>query len=239
MADLENTIEPVTIEPVETPPTAPAPEPVVRNPEKLLELFNAQKAEMAALKAYKTEQENKVALSEQDRLKKEQQYEALVPIKIEEALKPYLEQIKEFETTKSTLATKLAEAEKRYTDLQDKLKTQSLQDSLYSEFVNQKGDATLNKLDLWKLYGDSVKIDKDGNALELSALMETIKASTLGAKLFVTVTPVGSGTSGTKASATKEATDKPRVVTQAMLLNPRKHGINTADVKSGKIVVEG
>ena len=245
MTDLENT----SVVPAETKVSivpeivAPSTESTVRNPDKLLEHYNQAKLELAELKKYKSESEAQQSVLAQTRLKKEEQYEALMPLKIEEALKPYLEQIKQFESSKLALSSQLTESEKRDSDLQNTLKTSSLQDALYSEFTNlvgtQKGDPSLSKVDIWKLYGSDVKVDNSGKPIELAALIETIKTSPLGSKLFVSVTPVGSGTSQTKASNTKDATDKPRVVTQAMLLNPRKHNINTSDIKSGKIVVEG
>lgn len=242
MTDLETTpivpeetktVVPETIKPIVT-------ESTVRNPDKLLERYEAQKAELAELKKYKSTKDAELSASEQERLKKEQQYEALVPLKIEEALKPYLAQVKTFESDKATLTTKLAESEKKYNDLQSLLKTNSLQESLYSEFIAQKGDGTLvDKSALWKIYGDGVKLSSEGDPIELDKLMETIKGTTLGAKLFTVVSPVGSGTTQTKATQMKTDSDKPRVVTQEMLLNPRKHGINTKDITSGKIVVEG
>lgn len=246
MADLENTTPIVSTEPnTSTVPVAVPPTPTepantsVRNPERLLELFNQQKEELANLKKYKTDRDTELSQIEQARLQKEQQYEALIPIKIEEALKPYTEKLTAYESEKVTLSNKLLEAESKYQSLQDSLTTASLKDSLYSEFVKSEGDPATSKESLWKLYGDQATIT-EGKIADLPGLIKMIQDDSFGAKLFVAKVPNGSATPPqTKAGVTKEATDKPRSVTQAMLLNPRKHGINTADIISGKIVVEG
>lgn len=246
MTEPENTNPTVPTEPnvPATPPTVPSPptEPAntsVRNPERLLELFNQQKEELATLKKYKTDRDTELSVIEQDRLKKEQQYEALIPLKIEEALKPYTEKLTAYESEKVTLSNKLLEAESKYQTLQDSLTSASLKDSLYSEFVKSEGDPATSKESLWKLYGDQATIT-EGKISDLPGLIKTIQEDSFGAKLFIAKVPNGSATPPqTKAGVTKTETDKPRSVTKAMLLNPRKHGINTADIISGKIVVEG
>lgn len=253
MADLENApIVPTETLPVSTPistetitePTTAKSESVgrseVRNPDKLLELFNSQKEELTALKLYKAKRDKELSDLDQERLKKDQQYEALFPIKIEEAVKPYLEKVNAYEADKLALSNKLQESETKYQKLQESLKVSSQKELLYSEFTNAQGNPKVTKEALWKLYGSDVKTDKDGHTVELPELIKTIQSDSFGSSLFVTPSPSGSGTSPqTKANTAKLETDKPRSVTQAMLLNPRKHGINMADISSGKIVVEG
>lgn len=247
MSEPENTTSTGTVTPESTNQTVPATIPTppessntsVRNPERLLELFNQQKEELASLKKYKTDRDTELSTIEQDRLKKEQQYEALIPLKIEEALKPYAEKLTAYESEKVTLSNKLLEAESKYQTLQDSLTTASLKDSLYSEFVKSEGDPATSKESLWKLYGDQATIT-EGKISDLPGLIKTIQSDSFGAKLFITKVPSGSATPPqTKAGVNKEAASQPRSVTKAMLLNPRKHGINTADIISGKIVVEG
>lgn len=230
-----------TVDVTATPILPVQPESTVRNPDKLLELFNAQKAELAEYKKYKTTRESELGVIEQDRLKKEQQYEALIPLKIEEALKPYLEKVALYETDKVNLSNKLLEAQSKYQMLQDSLNVSSMKDSLYTEFVAAKGDPSTSKEALWKLYGADIKVDKDGKPTELPELMKTIQADSFGSRLFIATVPSGTGTTPqtTKAGSAKTESDKPRSVTQAMLLSPRKHGITMADIGSGKIIVEG
>lgn len=247
MTDLENvsTVPTEALQPKADSTLVPTEKPTeskseVRNPEKLLELFNAQKEELSALKTYKATRDQELSTLEQDRLKKEQQYEALIPLKIEEALKPYLEKVTSYEADKVNLSNKLLEAESKYQELQESLKVASQKDSLYSEFTSASGNPKVTKEALWKLYGSDIKTDKEGNTIEWPELIKTIQADTFGASLFVVSSPSGSGTSPqTKANTAKQETNKPRSVTQAMLLNPRKHGINMSDISSGKIIVEG
>lgn len=245
MSEAENTTPIVPTEttsttvPATTTTTPETSSTSVRNPERLLELFNQQKEELANLKKYKSDRDTELGAIEQDRLKKEQQYEALIPLKIEEALKPYTEKLTAYETEKVTLQNQLLESQSKYQTLQDSLTTASLKDSLYAEFVKSEGDPSTSKESLWKLYGDQATI-KEGKIESLPDLIKTIQSDSFGAKLFIAKVPNGSATPPqTKAGVTKEETAMPRSVTKEMLLNPRKHGIKTEDIVSGKIVVEG
>lgn len=235
--DVTDTTKPVPVVPA-IEPVKPVESPV-RNPEGLLNAYEAQKKEIADLKAFKLKRESELSAIEQDRLKKEQQFEALIPLKIEEALKPYAEKLTAYEIDKVSLTAKLSEAETKYEDLKNSLKLSSDKEALYAEFLVQKGDNSTSKDALWKLYGSEVKQDKDGQPIELTELVKTIALDSFGSKLFSLPALSGTGTPPQKSTAAKEATDKPRSVTQAMLLNPRKHSIKTEDIMSGKIVVEG
>lgn len=230
-----NSLPPGTNTVTSTTPT----EPVVRNPEKLLELFNQQKVDLAELKKYKTDREQELATLEQDRLKKEQQYEALIPIKIQEAIKPYVTELENFKSAKVTLENQLLEAQSKYQMLQDSLLDASLKESLYAEFLKSDGDPKTSKDALWKLYGDSATV-KEGKIEGLTDLIKTIQSDTIGSRLFTVKQPNGTGTPPqTKTGVTQDSPNTPRSVTKAMLLNPRKHGFSTEDIISGKVIVEG
>lgn len=211
----------------------------VRDPNKLLELYNQQKDELKELRNFKTKQEQEKSKAEQERLQKEQQYEALIPLKVKEAVEPIQSNLTKVEQEKAKLQEKLAQAEKKYQDLQTEIKVSKSQDVLYTEFLSANGDPKTSKETLWKLYGDKVTFDDKGSVQGVSELFKSLQSDDFGSKLFIVSTPSGSGTSPQgKSNVTTNASSAPRVVTKAMLLSPRKHGFTMDDITTGKVVVE-
>lgn len=211
----------------------------VRDPNKLLELYNQQKEELRVLKDFKSKQEQAQSKAEQERLQKEQQYEALIPIKVKEAVEPVQANLTKAEQEKAKLQEKLALAEKKYQDLQTEIKVSKSQDIFYSEFLGQNGDPKTSKETLWKLYGDKVTFDDKGSITRVPELFKSLQSDDFGSKLFIASNPSGSGTSPQgKANVSTSTSSAPRVVTKAMLLSPRKHGFTMNDITTGKVVVE-
>ena len=213
----------------------------VRNPDKLLELYNQQKEELKSLKDFKAGKEAESSQAEQDRLKKEQQYEALIPVKVKEATDPLQKQLDKLTKERGDWETKYKESNTQYEALQTTIKTDKLKDQFYQAFTSQNGDAKSTSKDtLWKLFGSDVKVDDSGSAKDLDALFTTMKADSFGQKLFVAVAPEGTGTPQQTTSTPKVSTgSKPIVVTKAMLLNPKRHGITPEKLISGEMIVEG
>jgi len=232
------------------PSASPTPEPVkpsasptsgVRNPDKLLELYNQQKEELKTLKDFKAGKEDEARGMEEERLKKEQQYEALIPVKIKEATDPLQKQLDKLTKERGEWETKYKESNTQYEALQTTIKTDKLKDEVYQGFLSQGGDSkTTSKDTLWKLYGGDITVDEKGGAKDLEAMFTTMKADSFGQKLFVATVPEGTGTPQQSSNTPKASTgNKPRSVTKAMLLNPKKHGITPEDIISGKVLVEG
>jgi hypothetical protein len=242
MTDLENTV--VTSEAVSPevkPEVIQAPtETGVRNPDKLLELYNSQKEELKELKAFKESQTKAQSKAEQKRLEDLAQYEALVPLKVKEATEPLSAQLAKIEAEKIDIAKKLAESKAQYEKLQSDISTANTKATVYSEFLAQKGDPSVSSDEFWNLYGSKVTLDKSGVVSDIPNLFKTVQESTLGKRLFLANVPSGTGTPASNGSVGKVSNStEPRVVTQAQLLNPKKYGITTEDVRSGKIIVRG
>ena len=237
MADELNQETEETTEDVVTPEVTKTSSSV-RNPDKLLELYNQQKEELKSLKDFKASKEAESSQAEQDRLKKEQQYEALIPVKVKEALDPLQKQVTKLEKERNDWETKYKESNTQYEALQTTLKTDKLKDQVYQGFLATGGDSDTSKDAFWKLYGSDITVDEEGSAKDLDPLFDSLKKDKFGAKLFVATVPEGSGTPQQSTSTPKATqTSKPREVTKAQLLNPKKHGITTEDIIAGKVVV--
>jgi hypothetical protein len=212
----------------------------VRNPDRLLELFNAQKEELKALKAYREAKEAELAQAEAERLAAQGQYEALIPIKIDEALKPVNEKLIAEQKRAEKSEADLAKAKAEYDALKAEIKLSAVKDAVYGAFTNPKvgGDPATGKDAFWKLYGSEVKFDADGRPTDLDELFTNLKADSFGAKLFLATTPEGSGTppqSGVSRSAGKAS---PKVITQSEF-NKRGNGYTIEQVISGEISIRG
>jgi len=239
--DLTATPEPTIEHTTEVVKPSASPSSGVRNPDKLLELYNQQKEELKSLKDFKASKEAESSQAEQDRLKKEQQYEALIPVKIKEAIDPLQKQVTKLEKERGDWETKYKESNTQYEALQTTIKTDKLKDELYQGFLSQGGDSKSTTKDtLWKIYGSDVKVDDSGKPNDLEAMFITMKADSFGQKLFVATVPEGTGTPPQSNLSPKASTgSKPISVTKAMLLNPKRHGITPEKLISGEMVVEG
>jgi len=240
--DLTATPEPTIEHTPEAVKPSASPTSGVRNPDKLLELYNQQKEELKSLKDFKAGKEAESSQAEQERLKKEQQYEALIPVKIKEATDPLSKQLDKLTKERGEWETKYKESNTQYEALQTTLKTDNLKDEVYQGFLSQGGDSkTTSKDTLWKLYGGDITVDEKGGAKDLEAMFTTMKADSFGQKLFVAVAPEGTGTpqQSTSTPKTQKGNSPVVVVTKAMLLNPKRHGITPEKLISGEMVVEG
>ena len=235
--DLPTTIEPTPeiVEPSVIPTSG------VRNPDKLLELYNQQKEELKSLKDFKASKESEARGQEEDRLKRESQYEALIPLKVKAATEPLQKQLDKLTKERGDWEAKFNSTNSQFEALQTTIKTDKLKDEVYQGFLSHGGDAKSTSKDtLWKIYGSDVKADESGKPTDLDALFTTMKTDSFGQKLFVAVAPEGTGTPPQSNSSPKaSASNKPVVVTKAMLLNPKKHGITPEKLISGEMVVEG
>ena len=240
--DLTATSEPSASPTPEAVKPSASPTSGVRNPDKLLELYNQQKEELKTLKDFKASKEAESSQAEQDRLKKEQQYEALIPVKIKEATDPLQKQVTKLEKERGDWEEKFKSANSQYEALQTTIKTDKLKDEFYQAFTSQNGDAKSTSKDtLWKLYGSEITVDEEGSAKDLDALFTTMKADSFGQKLFVATLPEGTGTpqQSTGTPKAQKGNSPVVVVTKAMLLNPKRHGITPEKLISGEMVVEG
>jgi len=178
---------------------------------------------------------------EEERLKKDSQYEALIPLKVKEATDPLQKQLDKLTKERGDWETKYKESNTQYEALQTTIKTDKLKDEVYQGFLAKGGDSkTTSKDTLWKLYGNDVSLDEKGSAKDLEAMFTTMKADSFGQKLFVAVAPEGTGTPQQSSSTPKaQKGNSPIVVTKAMLLNPKRHNITPEKLISGEMIVEG
>lgn len=234
-----------TIPAVETSEAAVNQSSEVRNPDKLLELYNAQKAELKELKTFRTQQETLAQQAEAKRLEEKGQYEAALTLKVQEALTP-VNQLFEAEKKRSEkLATENAKIKAEYEALEKGYKGEKLKSLVNQSFAASDGDTEVFDL-FWSGYGGQFSLSDDGKPVlsgsndDINTFMKTLSATPVGARLFKANLPEGSGTTpqstNSKGSTPKAA---PRVVTQAEALNPRKAGFTLEDVMKGDVVIQG
>lgn len=223
---------------VAAPPAAKSTE--VRDPDRLLELYRERGEELKTLREYKATQDAAVAKANADRLAAQGQYEALVPIKIEEALAPVNQSLAAEKARADKVAADLEKAKAEYAALKSEIQTNTLKDAVYSAFVNPKvgGDPATSRDALWKLYGSDVKLDTTGKPIELENLFTELKADPFGAKLFLAVTPEGSGTPPQGGVTRPSGKAAPKEVTAAEF-NRRGSGYTTEQVIAGEVVIKG
>lgn len=225
----------------------------VRNPDKLLELFNKQKDELKELKAFKAQQEKLKADAEAERLKKEQQYEALIPLKIDEAVNPLKQQLESLNAEKDRLAKELAEAIAAKTTIENEKNTEKLKRSVYKSYIKNGGiesEGEDSPFDLlWNSYASKFSLNKDnidvnatdekGKPLSLDGFITSLKQKPSLAPLFKAELTNGSGTppQATQGRSTVSDGVKPRVVTKEQMANPKRHGFTIQDIKDGKVVI--
>lgn len=232
--------ETTTEEKVSSVVEKPKTESTVKNPDKLLEHYNAQKEEIKELKAFKLAEEKKARELEQKRLEEKGEYEALIPKKIEEATTPLQKQIEKLNKEKEELAKDLSKATSQFESLQSEIKTNQIKDATYKEFLAQDGSPKTSKEVFWKLYGDQVKVDETGLPVKLDKLFETIKADDFGASLFTVKVPEGTGTvKQTNTTKSKEA--GPIVISQAEandLRFMRRNGYTLEQISKGEVLIK-
>ncbi len=215
----------------------------VRNPDRLLELYESQKAELKELKAFKAQQEAEKQALEAKRLEEKGQYEALIPLKVEEALKPVNQSLEAEKKRAEKLATELAKIKVEKENLEQEYRGEKLK-SLVNPLFRQSGGKDGAEEFLWAKFGGQFDLNDgkpvlSGSDKELSAFFEELKKDPVGALLFEPTLPEGSGTNpqttAGKGSGGKAA---PRVVTAVEALNPRKAGFTLEDIASGAVVIK-
>lgn len=213
----------------------------VKNPDKLLELYNAQKVELKELKAFKLAKEEEVSLAEQKRLEEKGQYEALIPKKIEEAVSPLKKEIEKLIKERDDLTARLTHSKTEFESLQTAVRTEKVKDATYTEFLAKDGSPKTSKDVFWKLYGDQVAVDDKGNPSDLESLFTKIKSDEFGASLFTVKVPEGSGTPKQNGTVSKPKEVGPIVITRSEANNVgflRKSGYTLEQITKGEIIIK-
>lgn len=219
----------------------------IKNPDALLKAFESTKAELKELKDFKRKTEENLTAAETKRLEEKGQYEALIPIKVKEAVES-VNQLLQAETKKVEKLTKdKAELETRFDSLQKEYKGEKLKTLVNQTFLDSEIKGDPEALDLfWSAYGSKFDLSNDGKPVvsgsdkSLSDYIGELKKTPVGSRLFLADIPEGSGTNPQSGSSKGSGGDnKPRVVTAAEAMNPKKAGFTLEDVRDGKVVIKG
>jgi len=217
----------------------------VRNPEKLLELFNAQKDELKALKSYKKQQDDAIAAAEAKRLEEKGAYESLLPIKIQEAVTPVNQALEVERKRAEKLATDLAKAKAEYESLSSGYKQEKLKSLVNQAFTAQdtsgvKGDPAAFDL-FWKGYGDKFALDEASGTPAVSdfespaAFLATLHKDPTASRLFLANMPEGSGSAPQSTSGRATGT-QPKVLSTADVAKSRDKDL-MVKIMRGEVVV--
>jgi hypothetical protein len=219
----------------------PVEQEEVRDPQNLLKLYNATKEENKALKAYKLSVDKVKAKQEAERLKREQQYEALLPLELEKAKEPLVSKISELEKMLEKASKESQTYKKTLEDYKTEQYKSQLRTKLTEKFAKSGGNVSDSSTVDYLLtsYGDKFALNDKGEfATDVDALFKDLKTKAIGQALFLANVGEGSGMEPKQTTTRQPGTKVPRVVTEAEMMNPRKHGFTMKDVLDGNVVLQ-
>lgn len=234
----------------QSPPTPETPvnqTTEVKNPDALLKAYEATKEELRVLREFKKAQEAKEQQLETERLKREQQYEALIPLKVKEAVEPVNQSLDAERKKAEKLANDYAKLKTDYESLQKGYKTEKLKTAVNQAFISPDVNGDPDAVELfWATFGSKFDLSDDGKPVvtgsdsDLLGFMTGLKTDPGAKRLFKADLPEGAGTNPQSANnKAPTPTTKPRVITAEEAMYPKKYGVTLEDIQSGKVVVKG
>lgn len=241
--------ETTTVETQEkSPTTATPPQGTPKEPQPyygelpsdhpLVKAFNATKDELKGLKEFKQQQEQVASQAEEERLKREQQYEALLPKKVDEATAPLKAQLEKLNTDYLKLQEKLKAEQTKYAELETGIKTEKIRGSALTAYIENGGvkEGAKEAFELiWAANKDNFVLDGDAVKVgdqPLGDFYKTLKTTPGYANLFTIDAPEGSGTPTTQGK-TATTNNSGKAFDQAQFL--KRGAYDLKDVKAGKI----
>jgi hypothetical protein len=215
----------------------------IKNPDGLLNAYEALKAENKELRSFKTQAEQVKQAEEAKRLEQQGQYEALIPLKVKEALDPVNQSLEAERQAKETVSKKLAKLESEYNNLQAQYKQEKLQRAVNQLFMSPEigGDPAAEKL-FWSAYGSNFDLDNDGKPVakdgsELPKFLEGLKSDPAAQRLFLAKVPEGSGTLP-QGTTTGGQTKTPIAISSEAALNLKKAGVTLEQIAAGEVLIK-
>jgi hypothetical protein len=253
----------------------------VRDPDKLLQHYDRAKDELraakdqlktlqtqlgdlkpediTALKEFKTKKQQEETQAEEDRLKKEQQYEILLTQKVDAAKTEANLELDRLRKQVGILETERDQWKGKYEGFSTETNTKTLRSAAYDAFIKSGGKTGEGDLPadhyfeyFWATTGKRLKLDDKGNPQVLSpdgaAIATDAKGNALSLTDFMSsyktkddalfkfeVKGEGSGSLG---SGTPGKASTPRTVAEENgIVNLRKAGVSLEDIISGKVKV--
>lgn len=206
-------------QPTETP-VSQSSTTEIKNPEALLNAYEATKAENKRLREFEAAVKKEQQQTEARRLEEKGQYEKALELKISEALTPVNQSLEQERKQREKLAKEAQTWQEKYTNLEKEVKTEKLKNGVNQLFLSSDAQGDKDAIDLfWAKYGNQFTLSDDGKPVlsDGSDPLEFIKGlhKDPGAKrLFLANIPEGSGTNPQTGSG-KGTGAKPIVMTAA------------------------
>jgi hypothetical protein len=215
----------------------------IRNVDGLKKAYDAVKLELKELKSYKQQQDKVAQDAEAKRLADKGAFEALLPIKVKEAVDPVNQMLEAEKRKAEKLATENAKLKADYESLQSGYKTEKLKSLVNQSFTASGGDPDAVDL-LWGAYGNKFTLTEDGKPVlqgsnqAISEYMKTLQGDSVGSRLFLAKQAEGTGTNPQNNAGKGGTGVQARIMTNAEA-NASRDPKLMEKINSGEVIIKG